>query len=105
MFTPAAKLTIITEHFLSSSVCEIIEACGAKGYTLVSVGGKGLHHLHSMSDKATVIEGFDNVKIEVVTSTRERAEQIAERVLKECFADNPGIMFLDMVEICRSDRF
>lgn len=105
MFKPAAKLTIITEHFLSPSVCAIIEACGAKGYTLVSVGGKGLHHLHSMHDKATVIEGFDNVKIEVVTSTRALSEQIAQRVLDECFDDNPGIMFLDMVEVCRSERF
>lgn len=105
MFTPAAKLTIITEHFLSDSVCAIVDDCGAKGYTLVSVGGKGLHHRHPMADKATVVEGFDNVMIEVITGTRERAEKIAARVLKECFADYPGIMYLDTVEICRSERF
>ncbi|MEM7682888.1 MAG: P-II family nitrogen regulator [Planctomycetota bacterium] len=105
MFHPAAKLTIITEHFLSAQVCAILEAGGAKGYTLVSVGGKGLHHLHSMSDQATVVEGFDNVKIEVVLADRATAERIAKRVLDECFADNPGIMFLDAVEVCRSERF
>lgn len=105
MFHPAAKLTVVIEHFLSDAVCRIIEKGGAKGYTLVSVGGKGLHHLHSMSDKATVVEGFDNVKIEVVVSDRKKAEIIAERILNECLTDNPGIMFLDMVEVCRSDRF
>ena len=105
MFHLAAKLTVITEHFLSPQVCAIIEDCGGKGYTLVSVGGKGLHHLHPMHDQATVIEGFDNVKIEVVVADRATAERIAKRVLEECFADNPGIMFLDEVEICRSERF
>ena len=105
MFTPAAKLTVITEHFLSDKICRIAEACGAKGYTLVAVGGKGLHHRHPMPERATVVEGFDNVKIEVITGTRERAEQIAARVMKECFREYPGIMFLDTVEICRSERF
>ncbi|MEL6795404.1 MAG: P-II family nitrogen regulator [Planctomycetota bacterium] len=105
MFHPAAKLTIITEHFLCAAVCRIIEEGGGTGYTLVSVGGKGSHHLHPMADKATVVEGFDNVKIEVVVTDREKAERIAERVLKECLADNPGIMFLDPVEVCRSERF
>lgn len=105
MFHPAAKLTIVTEHFLCDNVCAIIESGGAKGYTIVSVGGKGLHHQHSMGDKATVIEGFDNVKIEVIMSDREKAETIAKRVLDECFAEYPGIMFLDMVEVARSERF
>lgn len=105
MFQPAAKLTIVTEHFLAAAVCAIIERGGGKGYTLISVGGKGLHHLHPMQDKATVVEGFDNVKIEVVLADRARAERIAERVLEECLTDNPGIMFLDMVEVCRTDRF
>lgn len=105
MFHPAAKLTIITEHFLSDAVCEIIEEGGGKGYTLIPVGGKGLQHLHSMQDKATVIEGFDNVKIEVIVADREKAERIATRVLAECLADHPGIMFLNMVEVCRSERF
>lgn len=105
MFHPAVQLTIITEHFLTDRICKIIEAGGAKGYTLVSVGGKGLHHRHFMQDKATVVEGFDNIKIEVITGNRETADRIAKRVMDECFTDYPGIMFLDTVEVCRSDRF
>lgn len=105
MFYSAKKLVIVTEHFLSEKICKIIKACGSKGYTLVPAGGKGLHHLHPMADKATVVEGFDNIKIEIVTHDAAQAKQIAERVLKECFNDYPGIMYLEDVEICRPERF
>jgi len=105
MFTPATRLTIITEHFLSDKICRVIETCGGKGYTLVSVGGKGTHHLHTMGDRATVVEGFDNIKVETITADRATAERIAARILEEFLADYPGIMYLDTVEVCRSDRF
>ncbi|MFO8027644.1 MAG: hypothetical protein R6U56_08270 [Opitutales bacterium] len=105
MFYPATKLIIVTEHFLSEKVCEIVEGCGSKGYTMVPAGGKGLHHLHPMSDKATVVEGFDNIKIEVVVHDRIQAENIADRVLHECFETYPGIMYLENVEVCRPERF
>lgn len=105
MFYPATKLVIVTEHFLCEKVCKIIEAEGSKGYTLVPAGGKGLHHVHPMADKATVIEGFDNIKIEVVTHNAEQANKIAEQVLEKCFGDYPGIMYLEDVRICRPERF
>lgn len=105
MFHPAAKLVVITEHFLIEKVCRIIEDSGSKGYTMVPAGGKGLHHTHPMPDKATVIEGFDNIKVEVITHDRKQAETIAERILHECFDAYPGIMYLEDVEICRPERF
>ncbi len=105
MFHPATKLVIVTEHFICDKVCEIIESCNGKGYTLVPAGGKGLHHLHSTLDKATVIEGFDNLKIEVVTHDRAVAEAIAGRVLSECFENYSGVMYLEEVEVCRPERF
>lgn len=105
MFHPAIKLVIITEHFLSRHVCEIIEAVGGKGYTLVPAGGKGLHHLHPTLDQATIIEGFDNLKIEVVCKDREAAESMAARIVEECFTDQPGILYLEEVKICRPERF
>jgi len=105
MFYPATKLIIITETFISDDVCKIIDACGAKGYTLVPSGGKGLHHLHPTSDKATVAEDFANIKIEVVCSERKIAEKIAEKILQECFEDYPGVMYLENVEIMRPTRF
>lgn len=105
MFHPATKLTIIAEHFLTEKVCKLIEASGGSGYTLTPVGGKGLHHLHATFDKATVIEGFDHLQIEVITADRANAEQIAERVLEECFAEHSGVMYLEKVEVCRQERF
>jgi len=105
MFYDATKLVIVTEHFLTKKVCDIIENCGGKGYTLVPTGGKGLHHLHPTLDQATVIEGFDNLKIEVVIKDQAKGEQIAERVIAECFEEYPGVIYLEDVRICRQDRF
>lgn len=105
MFHPAKKLIIVTEHFISEKVCEIIETEYGKGYTMVPAGGKGLHHLRSTSDRATVIEGFDNLKIEVVIQDQKIAEKIAQQVLTECFEDFSGIMYLEDVQIVRTDRF
>lgn len=105
MFNIATKLTVIAEHFLSEDICHIIEAGGGKGYTLIPVGGKGLHHLHPMLDQATVIEGFDNLKIELITSSRDKAEAIAKRIMEECLDNQPGIVYLEKVEVFRSERF
>jgi nitrogen regulatory protein PII len=105
MFRTAHKITVVTEHFISDDVCRVIEQCGGKGYTLVPVGGKGTHGLHQMQDRATVVEGFDNVMVEAVVSDREIVERIARRVRDECFTDKPGIMYVQPVEVLRLERF
>lgn len=105
MFYKATKLVIVIEHFISDRVCAIIESCNGKGYTLIRAGGKGLHRLHSTSDKATVVEGFDNIKIEAIIYDRKIAETIGEKVVTECFKDYPGVMYLQEIEVCRPDRF
>ncbi|NBB78948.1 MAG: hypothetical protein GVY36_05810 [Verrucomicrobia bacterium] len=105
MFHQALKLVIIVEHFVIEDVCRIIESHHTKGYTLVRAGGKGRHHFHATSDRATVVEGFDNLKIEVVMHDRGVAEAIARDVLKECFEDYSGVMYLENVEVCRPELF
>jgi nitrogen regulatory protein PII len=105
MFHHATKLVIITENFVSQKVCNTIDRAGGKGYTLVPVGGKGAHHIHPTSDKATVVEDFANIKIEVVCHERSKAEAIAEDILTHCFDEYPGIIYLENVEICRPERF
>ncbi len=105
MFHKATKLIIITENFKCRDVCRIIDAGGATGYTLVPAGGKGLHHFHATSSKASLVDDFANIKIEVVCRDRVRAEQIAERILKECFEEYPGIMYLESVEVMRPEHF
>lgn len=105
MFQPAHSITLVTEHFIADHVCRVIDECGGKGYTLVPVGGKGTHGHHPMSDRATVVEGFDTVKIEVVVGDRAVVEEIARRVSDECFVDKPGIMYVQQVEVLRPERF
>mgnify|MGYP006446424291 CR=1 FL=1 len=105
MFHKGTKLVLIVEHFIVDEVCRIIESHHATGYTLVKAGGKGRHHFHSTSDRATVIEGFDNLKVEVITNNRKVAEDIANDVLDQCFQEYSGVMYLDEVEVCRPERF
>jgi hypothetical protein len=83
----------------------MIEAHGAKGYTLVSAGGKGLHHFHATEARASVVEDFSNIKIEVIVRKRETAEEIAQAVMGEVFQHYPGIIYLEDVEVWREERF
>lgn len=105
MFHKATKLIVITENFIRREVCDIIDACGGTGYTLVPAGGRGLHRFHATADQASVIDAFTNIKIEVICRDRARAEQIAQRILAECFKDYPGIMYLESVEVMRPEHF
>jgi hypothetical protein len=105
MFHRATKLIVITENIIRREVCDIIEQCGGTGYTLVPSGGKGLHGFHATADEASLIDEFTNVKIEVVCRDRARAEAMAERIMKTCFDEYPGIIYLENVEIIRPEHF
>lgn len=105
MFHQALKVIVVTERLVQSSVCTVIEECGGKGYTLVSAGGKGLHHFHATESRASVIEDFSNIKVEVIVRERETAERIAARVMDELFQTYPGIIYLEDVEVWREERF
>jgi nitrogen regulatory protein PII len=105
MFHEATKLIIVTEKFIIKEVCNIIDACGAKGYTLVPAGGKGIHHFHPTDASASLVDDFNNIKIEVVCMARQKADSIAQKVMESCFTDYPGIIYLENVEVLRSERF
>lgn len=105
MFHQALKVIVVTERLVERDVCRVIEECGGKGYTLVSAGGKGLHHYHATESRASVIDDFANIKIEVIVRERATAEQIAERVVQEIFGTYPGIIYLENVEVWRQERF
>ncbi|MEO1584701.1 MAG: hypothetical protein AAFR96_09045 [Planctomycetota bacterium] len=105
MFHAATKLTVVTEQFVASDVCRIIEDCGGRGYTMVSAGGKGSHGVHPTQARATVADGFENVMVETVASDREPIDRIARRIMDECLSDKPGMFYLQDVEVCRFERF
>ncbi len=105
MFHKALKVIIVTEKFVEREIQKIISASGAKGYTLVAAGGRGLHHYHSIDSRASVVDDFSNVKIEVIVRERATAETIAEAVVNQVFSRYPGIVYLEDVEVWRQDRF
>ncbi|MDQ0257821.1 nitrogen regulatory protein PII [Evansella vedderi] len=101
----AEKVVIITEKLILKGVCEIIEACGATGYTIVAAGGKGSRNVRSTSDRALVIEDFANVKIEVIVKYKTMAKNIMEQVAGKYFENYSGITYVEDVEILRPKKF
>lgn len=45
----ATKIVIITEKLISDGVAQLIEECGASGYTVVAAGGKGSRGVRTAS--------------------------------------------------------
>ena len=104
-FYKAKKVVIIAEKMLSSKICNIIESSGARGYTVVPAGGKGAHHKHFTSERASVVDDFSTVRIEVIVNDKTVAENIGNKVVQECFDKYSGIVYLEDVEILRRDKF
>jgi len=104
-FHKAKKIVIIAEKMLSEKICDIIEANGARGYTVVPAGGKGGNHKHFTSERASVVDDFSTVRIEVVIRNKSVAELMANEIVEECFDKYSGIVYLEDVEILRPDKF
>lgn len=101
----ATKLIIITEKLIEHKVCDIIESCGASGYTLVAAGGQGSHEFHFTSERATLVGDFRNVKIETIVNEKAVAEKIMHEVAEQLFNYHYGITYLEQVEILRPAKF
>lgn len=101
----AEKVIIITEKLIAKGVCSIIEACGATGYTIVAAGGKGSRGVRSISERASVIDDFSNVKIEVIVNDKDMAEAIMNKVTAKFFKNYSGITYMEYVEILRPQKF
>jgi nitrogen regulatory protein PII len=86
MAQPASKLVIVTEKLLLKPIVKIIDAAGATGYTVVEAGGKGSRNVRS-SGQPTVSDTNSNIKIEVLTSSRDLAMQISDQVAEKYFED------------------
>ena len=101
----AEKVVIITEKMILKGVCDILEDCGATGYTIVAAGGKGSRNIRSTSDRASVIDDFANVKIEVIVNEKATAERIMNQVADRYFGNYPGITYVEDIEILRPGKF
>jgi nitrogen regulatory protein PII len=104
MAKPAKKLVIITEKILLKKIAKIIEESGATGYTVVETGGKGSRNVRS-SGQSHVSETDSNVKFEVLTSDRDMAEKIADRVAVKFFLDFAGMIYICDAEVLYGHSF
>jgi nitrogen regulatory protein PII len=100
----ATKVVIITEKVIMEKVARLIEAAGARGYTVTPAGGKGSRGVRSTS-RAAVVDEFRNIKIEVITGSKEAANRIADEVAEQFFNNYSGITYLEEVEILRPHKF
>ena len=100
----ATKVVIITEKLILEGVARIIEEAGASGYTVVAAGGKGSRGIRSTA-RASVVDAFANVKIDVIAVDRAMAERIADEVAARYFENYSGITYLEEVEILRPHKF
>lgn len=101
----AEKVVIITEKIIAKGVCEIIEACGATGYTIVPAGGKGSRNMRSTPGRASVVSDFDNIKIEIIVNDYNMAEAIMDQVKDTYFTNYSGITYLEDIKILRPEKF
>ena len=62
------------------------------------------HGEHGLG-RLSLVNAFSLVKIEVIVSSRDVAEAIAERVADLYFQDYSGIVYIDDVEILRREKF
>ena len=101
----AEKLVIITEKLICEGICEIVINAGATGYTLTPAGGKGSRNMRSTAERATVVDDFANIKIEVIVSDKAIAEAIVEKVAAKYFKHYSGIAYIEDVGILRQFKF
>jgi len=104
MFHTATKVTIIAERLLQDGIVKLLEADGAKGYTIVDGSGKG-EHFNRASDRASMVSAFSIIRIEAIVTDRERGEKVARDIADRFFRQHSGIVYLSEIEVLRPERF
>ncbi|NBC21703.1 MAG: hypothetical protein GVY06_11780 [Alphaproteobacteria bacterium] len=104
MFHTATKITIIAERLLQDGIISIVEAAGAKGYTIVDGSGKGEHFVRP-AERAAVVSAFSIIRIEVIVNDAEQARDIARDIAGRFFKQYSGIVYLSEIEVLRPERF
>lgn len=98
------KLIIITEEILLKKIAKLIKEAGASGYTVLAAAGQGSRNVRSTGEPS-VSHAFSNIKFEVLTSSRELADQIQEKVVEKYFEDYSCITYISTVEALRAHKF
>ena len=92
-------LTVITEQRIEKEILPIIKSLGAHGYTVTDARGEGSRGVRSGSwDEAS------NVRIEIVCKG-DVAERIAEKLMKDFYANYTMILFIADIQTMRDEKF
>ena len=98
------KLVIVAEEILSKKLTKLIKAAGATGYTVNAAGGEGSRNVRSTGEPS-VSHTLSNVKIEVLTGTRELADAITKQIEEKYYADFSIITYISEVIALRDHKF
>ncbi len=98
------KLVIVAEEILSKKLTKLVKEAGATGYTVMAAGGEGNRNVRSTGEPS-VSHTLSNVKIEVLTGTRELADKITHQIQKKYYADYSIIAYISQVEALRDHKF
>ncbi|TVP74637.1 MAG: hypothetical protein EA339_00035 [Rhodobacteraceae bacterium] len=104
MTTPAVKLTIIVERLLKPQVERLLQQAGLAGWSIFPGGGRGTHGIHR-SQAAQLVREFAIIKFEVVLRDRAKAEALAQELTQDVMAEQPGLVWLENVEVLRGAKF
>ncbi|WP_290651974.1 DUF3240 family protein [Aquisalimonas sp.] len=92
-------LTVITEQALERQLVQCVMDHGARGYTLTEARGQGRRGVRSAD-----FEQVGNIRLEVICE-EDVARQIAETLHKKYFDDFAMVLYLQDVEVLRSEKF
>jgi nitrogen regulatory protein PII len=98
------KLVIVAEEILSKKLINLIKEAGATGYTVTAAGGEGSRNVRS-TGQPSVSHTLANVKIEVLTGTRELADRVTQDIESRYYADYSIITYISQVEALRDHKF
>jgi len=104
MAKPASKLVIVTEKVLLKKIAKIIDESGATGYTAVDAGGQGSRNVRS-TGHPSVSDHYSNVKIEVLTESRDMAMKISDEIATQFFDNYSGIAYICEAEVLIAHKF
>lgn len=104
MTVTAVKLTIIVERLLERHVERLLTEAGVTGWSVFAGGGRGAHGVHK-TDAAQLVREFSIVKFEAVMRDRAVAETVARALVRDHLHAQPGIVWLEDVEVLRSTKF
>jgi nitrogen regulatory protein P-II 2 len=96
---PMKLVTIICEALAREPLTELIEECGAHGYTLFAVEGSGAKGL-----RVADIQEFGNIQVEVILRPA-HSEKLLERLQQDFFPRYTMIAYESDVRVLRGEKF